>query len=72
MSDNKKRLDDAMAAWQREAEEMTRKTMSSGIDWSKANVSPQDVGFKMGPMLTEAEFKEYCRQTGTRPHIFKK
>jgi hypothetical protein len=72
MSDNKKRLDEAMAQFQREAAVMTEKTKRSGIDWTKANVAPKDVSFKMGPMLTEAQFKEYCEQTGTTPHIFRK
>jgi hypothetical protein len=72
MSDNKKKLDDAMAKWNHEVATMTKNTMRSGIDWSKANVSPKDVGFKMGPMLTEEQFKEYCQQTKTTPHIFKK
>lgn len=72
MSDNKKALDQAMAQWNDEVATMTKKTLNSGIDWSKANIAPKDVGFKVGPMLTEEQFKEYCQQSGTRPHIFKK
>jgi hypothetical protein len=71
-SDNKKNLDEAMAKWNQEVAAMTKNMLSSGIDWSKANVSPKDVGFKMGPLLTEEQFKAHCQQTGTQPHIFKK
>ena len=61
-----------MDTWEQKVKEMTQRTLASGVDWSKANVDPKDVGFSMGPMMTEEQFREHCRRTGTTPPVLKK
>lgn len=63
---------EAMKAWHATTQKATEATKASGIDWTKTKVDPKDVGFSMGPMLTEEQFRAYCQESGTTPHIIKK
>lgn len=40
------------------------------LDFSKIN--PKDISYSMGPALTEEQFKEYCKKSGTKPTIIGK
>lgn len=66
---------DARAAMLRAWEEQAKAAaaMAATTDWSSVpRVDPKDMGFKMGPMMTEEEFKAHCQRTGTKPTILKK
>jgi hypothetical protein len=63
----------AVKEWQASMEAGVRASQESGIDWSKVKVDPQDVGVRMGPMLTEEEFKAmWCGKGQKKPHIIAK
>lgn len=65
----------ARAAMLRAWEEQAKATAAraANTDWSSVTrVDPKDLGFKMGPMMTEEEFKAHCQRTGTKPTILKK
>lgn len=47
------------------------RTTMSASDWAKQKVAPKDMSVELGPMLTEAQFKEYCQNNGIKPHILK-
>jgi hypothetical protein len=61
---------EAMMAWERQAREAAVK--ASAVDWKKTKVDPKDVGFRMGPMMSEEEFKAHCQRTGVKPTIINK
>ena len=58
--------------WEEQIKKARALAMDSGIDWSKININPAEVGYKMGPIMSEAEFKKHCERTGTKPHILRK
>jgi hypothetical protein len=65
----------ARAALLRAWEEQTKAaaTRAAETDWSTAaKINPKDLGFRMGPVMTEEEFKAHCQRTGTKPTIVKK
>ena len=65
--------DQAFEAWKKVTStraEVMRTTMSAS-DWAKQKVAPKDMSVELGPMLTEAQFKEYCQNNGIKPHILK-
>ena len=59
----------ALREWQYKTEHGARLARESGIDWSKMRVDPKDVGVRVGPMLTEAEFKAMQKSSGTKATI---
>ncbi len=61
---------EALLAWERENSKAAKRAAT--VDWKKAAFNPKDVGFRMGPMMTEEEFKAHCQRTGIRPTIIKK
>ena len=61
---------EALAAWERQ--NTAAAAQAATVDWKKAAVNPKDVSFRLGPMLTEEEFKAHCQRTGIRPTILKK
>lgn len=63
---------EALLAWERQNREAAAR--AAGVDWKKAAaaVNPKDVAFRMGPVMSEEEFKAHCQRTGIRPTILKK
>lgn len=72
MTDGKDRSDQAFAAWQ-ETVSKRAENMAKGpaIDWANKKLDPKDLGVEMGPILTEEQFKEYCRTSGTAHTVLK-
>lgn len=61
-----------MADWQKGVQAM--KDRSGAVDWSKVDwsgLTAKDVGYKLGPVMTEEQFAEYRKQTGGRVHVVK-
>lgn len=70
MTTPEQKMREAMMSWERQAQEAAVK--ASTVDWKKTTVDPKDVGFRMGPMMSEEEFKAHCQRTGVKPTIIKK
>lgn len=64
------KMREAMMAWEHQTREAAAQAAS--VDWKKTNVDPKDIGFRMGPIMSEAEFKAHCQRTGVRPTIINK
>ena len=65
-------LDAYYKQWEQKVAGM--KQASAGIDWSGVDFSklkPSDIGVHVGPVMTEEQFKEYRRRTGSAPHVIK-
>lgn len=65
-------LDEYYRQWEHKVAGM--KQASAAVDWSGADWSklkPSDIGVQMGPVMTEEQFKEYRRRTGSTPHVLK-
>lgn len=69
-SPNQKKMREAMVAWERQ--NRAAAAQAATTDWSKVKVDPKDIAFRMGPIMSEEEFKAHCQRTGTRPTILKK
>lgn len=63
---------EAMREWHAKVQAGADAARASGIDWAKVKVDPKDLCVQMGPMLTEEQFKLYCKETGTNPTIISK
>lgn len=63
----------AASAWAQEVQDM--RARADSVDWSKVDWSklrPQDIGVRMGPVMTEEQFKAYRAATGGHAHVIKK
>lgn len=76
MADNdttREKMLEAMRGWHASVQAGAAAAKASGVDWSKVTVDPKDLRVQMGPMLTEEQFKLYCKETGTtNPTIIRK
>lgn len=72
MGDEKDTREEAIRQWEARVEANKEALQQSNIDWSKVKLDPSQLGFRLGPMLTEAEFKAHCERTGTKPRVIKK
>jgi len=64
----------AFVAWMSSMQARHASTMASAktTDWKKTRVDPKKLGMEMGPILTEDQFRAYCKESGiTRPHVMK-
>lgn len=65
-------LDEYYQTWEQKVAGM--KQASAVVDWSRADWSklkPSDIGVQIGPVMTEEQFREYRRRTGSTPHVLK-
>lgn len=65
-------LDQHYRAWEHKVASM--KAASSKVDWAGADWSklkPSDIGVHVGPLMTEEQFREYRKRTGSSPHVVK-
>lgn len=65
-------LDEYYRQWEQKVAGM--KQASAAVDWSGADWSklrPSDIGVQVGPVMTEEQFKEYRRRTGSTPHVLR-
>ena len=67
MKDNEK----AFAAWQATMEKRAAQAKDKAVDWRKVKLDPSQLVAEMGPVLTEEQFKEYCRKTGMNHPVLK-
>lgn len=59
-------------AWAAQAQAM--RDRAAAIDWSKVDwskLAAQDVGVRMGPVMTEEQFKAYREQGGRNVHVIR-
>jgi len=50
------------------------KAAAAVADWGRtdfANLKPSDIGVRLGPMLTEEQFREYRKQAGGAVRVVK-
>ena len=57
----------AFLAWMKQQQQQQQ----PDIDWANVKIDPSELGVNMGPALTEEQFKEYCKATGTKQHVIK-
>lgn len=62
----------AFQAWQATMMNRANAMKAQNIDWTKLKLDPSKLAVEMGPALTEEQFKAYCKNAGTKPHIIKK
>jgi hypothetical protein len=55
----------AFLAWKQEIDLKQQNSPHPETDWANTKIDPKDLSFQMGPMLTEDQFKEYMKTTGS-------
>jgi len=62
----------AFMAWQAVNAERAKATSTMDpVDWKNKKIDPKSLGVEFGPVLTEAQFKTYCEQTGLQHPVMK-
>lgn len=61
----------AFLAWQATMAKRAEQAKDKDVDWSKTKIDPSQLVAEMGPVLTEEQFKEYCKKTGMNHPVLK-
>lgn len=70
-NENRSLPNKAFQAWQATMATRAKAMQESGIDWSKFKLDPSKLSVEMGPVLTEEQFQEYCKNTGINHKVIK-